>query len=323
MNESSRPISSSWRQGWRAAAYRIASRVKVHVAGKPHLRRHAGRALKGLGAGVAYATLVEPRWIETTHIEIDVRGLPEELDGYRIVQLTDVHFNMVSGRRFLERIVEKSNALDADLCVLTGDFVTHDASKLSECLGILSELRAADGLIATRGNHDYETPLERMRGLCEENGIQLLENEHAAILANRHRNSNGNGFPHHHARVQTPLVVGGVGDMWEGIADVSAAFEGAPRGPRILLSHNPQVAEVVPAGMEVVLQLSGHTHGGQIRPFNRPLRILSDGTEKYISGLVKGPHVPVYISRGVGTSALYFRWNCRPEIVLATLHVPR
>ena len=322
MNDSSRPIANSWGQGWRSAAHRIASRVRAHVAGKPHLRRHAGRALKSLGAGVGYATLVEPRWIETTHIEIDVQGLPEELDGYRIVQLTDVHFNLLSGRRFLERVVEKSNALDADLFALTGDFVTHDPGKLSDCLQILGELRAADGLLATRGNHDYQLPVERMRDLCERNGILLLENEHTVIAPSRHRSVNGSGFPSER-RGRTPLIVGGVGDMWEGIADVSKAFTNAPRGPRILLSHNPQVAEVIPKSMEVVLQLSGHTHGGQIRPFNRPLRILSDGTKKYISGLVEGPHVPVYISRGVGTSAFHLRWNCRPEIVLATLHVPR
>ncbi len=304
------------RPPWRRATARFVSRVQAHVAGKPALRRGAGRVLKSLGAAVGYAALVEPHWIAMTHIEIDVPGLPLCLDGYRIVHLTDVHHNVVAGRRFLERVVEKSNALDADVIALTGDFVTHNADRMEECLGILSHLCAPDGLYATRGNHDFGLSLDRMRSMCWREGIVLLENEHAVIEPRRHRVARANGV----ARPKAQIVLGGVSDLWKGHPDPQRAFAGAPLdAPRILLSHNPQVGELVTAGQRVALQLSGHTHGGQVRPFQRPLSMFADGSMKYASGLVAAPHTTVFVSRGVGTSAFRVRWNCRPEIALVTL----
>jgi predicted MPP superfamily phosphohydrolase len=305
------------RQRLHQAAYHVVSRVRIQVAGRHAIRRQAGRALKGLGAGVGYAAIVEPKWVEATHLEVDIAGLPPALEGYRIVHLTDIHYNMVSGRRFLQRIIDRSNSLDPDIYALTGDFVTHNPDKMEHCLELLSHLKAPDGVLATRGNHDYGVSLEGMRSICGRAGIRLLENQHVVITPHRHRTlAPGRS----HGDLRPELVFAGVGDLWEGMADPGMALEGAPRdAPRVLLSHNPQVAEIVSAGQQVALQLSGHTHGGQIRPFNRSLRVFTDGSSKYVSGLVRAPHTAVYVSRGVGTSAFYMRWNCRPEIALITL----
>ncbi len=296
---------------WRSHARRIKTHATTRVAGKPVLRRNAVRALKGIGGGIGYAVLVEPFWVSVTHVDIPVADLPAELDGYRIVHLTDVHHNMVSGASYLHHVVELANSLDGDLVALTGDFVTHNARRIPQCFRILSRLRASDGLFATRGNHDYGLSLDRMRRFADRSGIRLLENEHIVVPASRHRIANGN--PAH-------VVVAGVGDLWKGHPNPSLALMGAPEdGVRLLLSHNPQVAEVVAPWHRVALQLSGHTHGGQVRPFKRSLSVLSDGTRKYASGLVEAPATTVYVSRGVGTSALRLRWNCRPEIALVVL----
>ncbi len=296
---------------WRAGARHLRSSATTRVAGRPRLRKNAVRALKSLGGAIGYAAFVEPYWISLTHVDVPVPGLSPELDGYRIVHLTDIHHNLVSGPAFLESVVRTANSLDGDLVALTGDFVTHNPRRMPQCFRILSGLRAPDGIFATRGNHDYGLPLDRMSRIARRAGVRLLENEHETVSASRHRIAGGG---------DARIVVAGVGDLWEGHPNPSLALMGAPSdGVRVLLSHNPQVAEIVAPWHRVAIQLSGHTHGGQVRPFHRPLRMLSDGTAKYASGLVEAPATRVYVSRGVGTSALRLRWNCRPEIALVVL----
>lgn len=304
----------------RRTIYTMANDVRARVAGNPALRRHVTVAAKGLGAGFGYATLVEPRWVEWTKIDVEVDGLPEAWDGYRVVHLTDVHSNVVAGWKFLERMIDRINALDADLVAATGDFVTHNARRMRPVIDTLGKLRAADGVFATRGNHDYGTPLDAMRDWCREAGIRLLENEHVVVPPSRHRITCA---PSRIAAGDVPqgIVVAGTGDLWMGTADPGRALAGAPNSPlSLLLAHNPRTAELVRHGSPVTLQLSGHTHGGQFRPFHRTSRFLTDGSAKFISGWVDLPTHPVYISRGLGTSALYVRWNCRPEVALVTFH---
>lgn len=129
-----------------------------------------------------------------------------------------------------------------------------------------------------------------------------------------------NGDFRSHGEACQPIVLAGVGDLWEGHCSPGLALRGANAGlPTILLSHNPQAAELLVEGQRVDLMLSGHTHGGQIRLLGRSFKAFSDGSPKYISGLIETPRTRVYVSRGVGTSALRLRWNCRPEIALIRL----
>jgi len=288
----------------------------TRVAGRPGLRRNAGRALKSLGGGLVYAAVLEPLWVSISLVEISVAGMPQELDGYRIVHLTDVHHNVISGSAYLRHVTTLANSLDPDLVALTGDFVTHNPQRMPQCMRILAGLKAPDGLFATRGNHDHDLPLDVMKRLCRRSGIRLLENEHVTLTPARHRAEHV-GIDGTHS---TPVIIAGVGDLWKGHPNPTAALVNAPdKGVRVLLSHNPQVAEVVAPWHRIAVQLSGHTHGGQVRPFHRPLRLLVDGSSKYASGLVQAPHTLVYVSRGVGTSAFRMRWNCRPEIALIVL----
>ncbi len=275
--------------------------------------------MKALGGGIGYGVLVEPRLIETTSILVPVRDLPPELDGYRIALLSDIHYSFRGGRDFLRSIVRKTNALDPDMVALPGDFIARKPRHLPRCFSILSDLRAPDGCWVTRGNHDYRVPEREMRALSREVGFHFLENEHRVLRPARQRlrgGFNGNGATHPKAS----LVLAGVGDLWEGECAPGKALHGAPDGrPVVMLSHNPQAAELLLERHRVDLMLSGHTHGGQVRPLGRRLKVFSDGSAKYVSGLVETSRALVYISRGVGTSAFHFRWNCRPEIALIQL----
>lgn len=299
----------------RRAAYDAANRARVFCARQPHARRHVSKFLKGIGGGIGYATLIEPRWVQCTQVDVEVTGLPRAMDGYKILHLTDIHYNLIQGDAFLDRVLERAAALDADVAALTGDFITHNPARMQPCLDRLKNLRLPDGVFAVRGNHDAPVPLERAAEMMDRAGIRLLENEHALVTASRHRSRKIAA-----AEDRADLVMAGVGDLWTGFCSPGQALAGADRTtPTVLLSHNPGVTSILPDSLRVDLMLSGHTHGGQVRPFQRSLKLFSGGEQRFVSGLAHHNGTAVYVSRGVGTSALHVRWNCRPEIALVVL----
>lgn len=302
----------------RLNARRLASGMDARFGGSPRVRRGTRMALKTLGAGLAYGAFIEPHWIEITTISIVVPDLPPALDGYRIAHLTDLHYNIAAGKNFLRRVVAKTNLLDVDMVALTGDFIGYNPRNLYRCMALLSDIQAPDGCWVVRGNHDYHATLDDMKSACRDVGFRLLENQHALVRPSRHRVRQGQSFELDN---RGSMVIAGVGDLWLGDCRPGKALEGADSTlPTVLLSHNPHGADLLVEDHHVDLVLSGHTHGGQIRPLGRALGCFSDGSSKYVSGLVRTGDTSVYISRGVGTSAFRFRWNCRPEIALIELH---
>lgn len=300
-----RPIKSRLRS--------MAGRLRIRLAGSAKARTNMRRFLKTFGGMFAYAAFVEPRWIETTQVEIQIRDLPHSLDGYRIAHLTDVHFSFAAGIEFIRRVVDITNTLDADMVALTGDFIAKRAVNLHRCLSLLGDIKAPDGLWATRGNHDHKASLEDMRLACREADINFLENSHVVLRPARARGEGSSSY-------KESIVVAGVGDLWMGPCSPGLALQGAPTDrPTVLLSHNPQAVELLSPSHRVDIALSGHTHGGQFRPWGRTLSVLSDGSTRFASGLIETTHTRVYVSRGVGNSAFHIRWNCRPEIALITL----
>lgn len=300
---------------WHGAASRLSHQASVRLAGSHRARHHVSQALKGIGAGIGYAVLVETRWLQTTHVDVPIPGLPESLDGYRVVHLTDIHHNIAQGAGFLRRVVELCNALDPDMIALTGDFITHSHRRMEPCLWLLSELRAPDGLWAVRGNHDFGFPMDRLQRAMEASRIRLLENAHTVFTPVRRRVAHPEG-PACGARI----TVAGVGDLWTARCSPGEALEGHETDSTvILLSHNPAVMNILPQSPRIHLVLSGHTHGGQVRPFRKSIPMFSGFERRYVSGLVRNGDTTLYVSRGVGTSALHVRWNCRPEIALITL----
>lgn len=305
---------------FRSHARRIVAHWRFLAGGNHKARQRVTGALKTLGGGVAYGAFVEPYFVQTTQIEFVVPDLPFSMDGYRIAHLTDVHFNLLGGKSFLQRIVEKTNSLDPDMVVLTGDFITHNAKNLNKCMAILGELKAPDGLWAVRGNHDHRASKEHFSQACESHGINFIENEHYPIFPERLRRHSSHEVTDEFGS-PPQLILAGVGDLWMGDCHPGSALEGAdPSLPTILLSHHGQCANLLTSNQRVDLILSGHTHGGQIQACGKSSPIFTSGSNEFVSGMISTQHTHVYISRGVGTSAFRFRWNCRPEIALIQLH---
>ncbi|MFP4055197.1 MAG: metallophosphoesterase, partial [Phycisphaerae bacterium] len=234
---------------------------------------------------------------------IPIRGLPDGFDGLTISQLTDTHLGLwISIDRFSE-MIRAANRTRPDVIILTGDLVSR-SDKITDAMGdALSKLAAPLGVYAVHGNHDYWTDVQAITHQLRRGGVRVLMNEH--VLLRRGRDV-------------LPLV--GLDDLWDGQPDLESAVAGLPGdSPRIVLEHNPDYAEQMPGDVRVDLMISGHTHGGQVRlPGDQPILLPVDH-RKYAAGLVKGPHCPVYVSRGLGVIGPGVRFNCRPELPTLTL----
>jgi hypothetical protein len=274
-----------------------------------------GRAVAASGAGLgAWAFLVESRWFEVTRRQIPIANLPPSLDGLRIVQLTDIHHCRWTSVQWLRGIVDATNALAPDVVALTGDYVYRGLQYVEPAAMELGKLRARIGVVGVMGNHDWWQNGELTKLAFARAGIPLIDNARRFVTPDRKLVASS----------KSGLCLAGVGDFWEDVCLYDDALGGVPGGmPRVLLSHNPDVAEqseFVASGHRVDLMLSGHTHGGQVRlpGIGTPVTNSVYG-QKYASGLVEGPVCPVYVSRGLGMTAMPIRFGVRPEIAVIEL----
>lgn len=264
-----------------------------------------GLALGGLLlAGDAFG--IEPEWLQVERIQIPLPGLGPAFDGYRIALLSDFHWPRFVSRAVLDAAIDLALAFDPHLIAVPGDLCDNAPTfDLPSLRGLFDRLQAPDGVVGTLGNHDHKIRdvAALRREIANETPIRILDNAHRVIR-----------------RGDARLVLGGVGDLMYGVVDPLAAFAGAPAGvPRLLLSHNPDVAEIWRWPTRVDLQLSGHTHGGEVRlPFGPAPFSGSLFGQKYRAGLVQGPHHRVYVTRGV-CSTHHVRFFCRPEVTYLTL----
>lgn len=271
------------------------------------IRLSAGGALAGLG----YALVIEPRWCVITERRIPLRDLPPELEGLRAVQLSDIHHGPWLALDYVRQIVDRTNALAPDVILLTGDYVHRSPAYIEPVVQELARLRAKIGTVAVLGNHDWYEGAERIRRGLRQASIPVIDNDRRIITPERRLV----------ADAREGLCLAGVGDLWEDRQDYRRALAGLPSDmPRVLLAHNPDVAEepeLVRGGFRVDLQVSGHTHGGQIRlPFIGAAVTPSRFGQKYAQGLVQGPRCPVFISTGIGVSMLPTRMGVPPEIAV-------
>lgn len=270
------------------------------------------------GATGVYSSFVTPWSLEVTKYRVPIADLPRSLDGLRIVQLTDTHLGPRVPASFIEQTVEAARALKPDLFVLTGDYV-HTGTRYIESAAALfkplTEPRAGlIGVIGILGNHDHYANADRMTAALLSAGVRMLDNQSMFVDARTRALSS--------VPAGEALCVAGVGDFLEGIVDISAALRAVPANmPRLVLSHNPDVAETLAArSHRIDLMLAGHTHGGQVRlPFIGSPIVPSEYGQKYAYGMVRGPTCPVLISAGVGMSVLPLRLGVPPEIVEITL----
>lgn len=268
--------------------------------------RFALVAVAILFATSVYAQGVEPRWFNIKTIDVKLAGLDPAFEGYKIVQLTDLHARSgMMNRQQLEKVARLANQQQPDLIALTGDYITAGADKSEEMLAnAFSQLKAKDGVVAVMGNHDRSedsTPLER--ALAAGN-IKLLNNAVHSI-----------------ERQGSLLNIAGVDDVWLRRANLPQTIAQLPNtGANILLAHEPDFGDFAAASFRFELQLSGHSHGGQIvLPFAP--RVTPLWAKKYINGLYQIGVMKLYVSPGVGTTGPpKARFNCRPEISVIVLH---
>ena len=274
------------------------------------------------GAGGVYSSCVEPWSLRVRRYSIPIAGMAPGLDGLRLVQLSDTHLGPRIPASFIKEAVELARSLAPDLYLLTGDYVHNGVEYIEPAAALfrpLLEPRA--GLIGTLGvlgNHDHYADAARMTAALTAVGVRMLDNARVFLDAKERRLS---PILAH----DDSLCIGGVGDLLEGTVEINAALRDAtPDIPRVLLSHNPDVAEsreLAPGkGNRVDLMISGHTHGGQVRlPLIGAPAVPSNYGSKYAHGLVQGPACPVVVSAGVGMSILPVRFGVAPEVVEITL----
>jgi hypothetical protein len=236
--------------------------------------------------------------------QVAVKSLPAGLEGLRIVQISDLHLGPTLGRSFIEGVVKRVNALQPDIVAVTGDLVDGFVASLREEVAPIADLRGRLGVFYVTGNHEMYYGAAAWEAEVARLGLTVLHNEHRVL-------SHGGAL----------LVVAGITDHDGGrfsphhAPDAARAFEGAPEGaPRILLAHQPRSARHA-APFKVDLQLSGHTHGGQIFPFMFLVRL----QQPVIRGLREISGVPVYTHRGTGYWGPPLRIGASPEIAELTL----
>ncbi len=217
-------------------------------------------------------------------VELRLEGLPRAFDGYRIAHITDTHIGPILRRDWTESLARRVDSAKADLVVHTGDLVDGSLSRMAESVEPLGRISARDGKVFVTGNHESYSGLLDWSDYARKLGYRVLENEHFAIT-----------------RGVDTLVIAGVTDHHEGqhvpqrAPDARKAFEGSPAGFRILLAHQP-VQALSAQNLTIGLQLSGHTHGGQIWPFHHLVRLV----QPIISGFGKVGDVPIFVSNGAG-----------------------
>jgi len=258
----------------------------------------AARAFAGVSAALIAATSLLAlrgglRVPAVRRVEIPLARWPAALDGYRIAQISDIHIGPVLGARFARRLVERVNAMQPELIAVTGDLVDGGVEQLRADVEPFRELRAADGVYFVVGNHDFYSGGESWASRAAELGMRVLRNEHVRIVPARSRARQDAG--------EAGFDLAGVddhhGDWVQGSCeDVPGALAGqAAEGPLVLLAHDPSTFKEA-ARHDVDLQLSGHTHGGQIFPFAALVRLVVP----FIAGLYERGGSRLYVSRGTG-----------------------
>jgi predicted MPP superfamily phosphohydrolase len=250
-----------------------------------------------------YAMAPLARWerqvLVTERIEIAVRGLGAEFDGYIIAFLSDLHVSPLVPTWWLERAVHAALALKPDLIALGGDFLDDDPHYIPLLSDILRPLRAPDGVYGVLGNHDHYVGAQAVREQVSRGGVKELYNESLMIRRGKSR-----------------LAIAGVGDLERDTIDFTLALGDVPDAvPRIVLSHDPDVFAYWPLEQRMDLMLSGHTHGGQAwLPVIGPPFVPSQFGARFLRGLIREGDRQLYVTRGIGVSGAPFRWRCPPEL---------
>ncbi|NKB67187.1 MAG: metallophosphoesterase [Candidatus Latescibacteria bacterium] len=283
------------------------------LSGRPPLLDAAGRDLLWRSSATAVGVLSILGWLyglyaartpRVTRIDIPLDDLPADLEGFRIVQLTDLHVGPTIKRPFVQKVVDQVQTLAPDLIVFTGDLADGSVEHLSPHVAPLAGLKAPFGRFFASGNHEYYSGVEAWLEQARHLGFLPLINQHHLITKGAAR-----------------LLLAGVTDFNaaeikpEHASDPKAALRQAPDSHlRILLAHQPRsIKAAAQAGFD--LQLSGHTHGGQFVPWKYFIRL----QQPYVAGLHRFADAWIYVSRGTGYWGPPLRLGAPAEIAHITL----
>jgi predicted MPP superfamily phosphohydrolase len=290
--------------GWivRASRRSAGPAQPPQLSRRQFLTRVTGGAALAIGSGSVATGMAEARGDHAVvDVEVRLGKLPRALDGFTIVQLSDLHTGMTIDRAFVQRVVDHANRLSPDLIALTGDLVDGKVEDLRDDVAPLAQLRARHGVFAITGNHEYYSGADAWIAEITRLGARYLRNERVVI---------GDGA--------ASFDLAGVDDYtaagWPGHGeDLRAALAGRdPSRALVLLAHQPrQVRRAVRYGVD--LQLSGHTHGGQIWPWHYIARVQQGGL---LAGRYEVEGTQLYVTRGCGY------WG-PPVRLLAPLEITR
>jgi len=262
-----------------------------------------------LAAWGEYCAVTPPR---VKHLEIAIPGLPDGLDGFKAVYLSDIHICKTSAPNYLWTVVCRTNALHPDVVLLGGDLGDLKPEEIKPNMHQLGDLHAKYGVFSAPGNHEYFRGFDDWIAFLDSVGIESLPNRHAVIEHNGEK-----------------LVIAGLTDeeakrRWNTkyeIPDIDKALAGAPAGaPVILLAHRPRLARDY-AAHGVSLQLSGHTHGGMVAGL--PALLVKIANKGFVSGLYQVGGMKLYVSNGAGLwNGFLFRLGVPSEITEIVLRSP-
>jgi predicted MPP superfamily phosphohydrolase len=274
-------------------------------------RRNFLYGASAVGVGLAaYAGTGGRHDLEVVNQTFAIANLPEAFVGFRIVQISDIHLEEFTEAWFLEEVVARTNALNPDLVVITGDFVSKDPRPVEfawkaagMCAEVLSKLKAPQRF-GSLGNHEMGVGPEHVVEALKAHGTPILWDAHVAIERGADR-------------------------FWlcgteQGTAEehINMTLPENPKEPVILMCHEPDLIDILAANPRfapVDLMLAGHSHGGQVRlPLIGPL-VLPPMGKKYVQGRFQVGRTQLYVNRGIGTVGMPFRLYCPPELTHITL----
>lgn len=259
----------------------------------------------GMAGSFAHAGWVEPSLLSITRRDIRCHQLPPALDGLRVGLMADFHYRPGTDDEVVQAAVNQANRENLDLLALAGDFADHDSVVLAPLLEHLQQAGTTHGVFAVMGNHDgWCSGRGLTRRLFEKSGISFLINQHSQLSI----------------RGET-LAVAGTDFVWKGKPDPAKTLAGIrAEVPVISMVHEPDYFDVMTRHRNIMLQLSGHTHGGQCRvPGIGYVPAKVRYGKKYIEGEYARDGSKIFVTRGVGTTGLRVRFACPPELAILTL----
>jgi hypothetical protein len=272
----------------------------------------AWRVVAGAATGFILLSTAGGVWwglgrLVVRRVEIHLPRLPGALDGFTVLQLSDLHLDLVHGREWLAGVVERAQALEPDLIAITGDLAEGSVAQFAEDVEPLRGLSAPHGVYFVTGNHEYFHDLNRWLSLLDDFGVRVLRNERVPVGVDGALFDLAGVDDHTGSRLAP-----GHGP------DLARALEGRdPERAVVLLAHQPRIIREA-AAHDVGLVLSGHTHGGQIWPFSYLVYL----QQPYVRGLKRLNGAQLYLSSGTGFWGPPMRLGTTAEMTLLTLRSP-